>query len=80
MADETKIIQVNKGTTDQWANAVRPLKSGEFGYDITNKEVKVGDGATSFPNLKALVTGDNILVNLPFASDVDIAAGTATDK
>ena len=42
MADETRIIQVNTGTTAQWNNQVRALKIGEFGFDKDTKEVKIG--------------------------------------
>ena len=61
MADETRIIQVNTGTTAQWNNQVRPLAVGEFGYNNDTKELKIGDGTTSFANLKAFLTGDNAI-------------------
>ncbi|GHV45298.1 hypothetical protein FACS1894204_04060 [Synergistales bacterium] len=52
MADETKVIIVNKGSTTEWANQVRPLEAGEFGYNTDTKETKMGDGESDFPSLR----------------------------
>lgn len=57
MAKETKILQVKRGTTTDWASEVAPLRAGELGYDTTTKEMKCGDGATAFASLPALGTG-----------------------
>jgi len=65
MADETKIIQFNRGATQQWANQVRPQETGEPGYDITAKELKIGDGETSFADLPAFLNKDNALALIP---------------
>ncbi|GHS88602.1 hypothetical protein AGMMS49957_10390 [Synergistales bacterium] len=51
MADETKVIIVNKGSTTEWANQVRPLEQGEFGYDSDTKELKIGDGVKTWEQL-----------------------------
>jgi hypothetical protein len=64
MADETKIIRIACGTNAQWADEVRSRKSGELGYNITTKEIKIGDGETPFMELKALLTGDNAIAQL----------------
>ena len=40
---------------------MRPLAVGEFGYNNDTKELKIGDGTTSFANLKAFLTGDNAI-------------------
>lgn len=57
MAKETKILQVKRGTTTDWASEVAPLRAGELGYDTTTKEIKCGDGTTAFPSLPALGAG-----------------------
>jgi len=63
MADETKIIQVNQGTGAQWNSAVRPLKNGEFGFNTDTKELKIGDGASSFAALPAFLTEADVSVS-----------------
>ena len=55
MADENKIFTVNRGTATEWQNAVRVLEDGEFGWDRTNKKLKIGDGMTAFDDLKAFL-------------------------
>ena len=75
MADETRIIQINTGTTAQWNSQVRAMKIGEFGYNKETQEVKIGDGASSFANLKALLTGANALSQL--AAVINAANGLA---
>lgn len=58
MAKETKILQVKRGSTTDWASEVAPLKAGELGYDTTTKEMKCGDGTTAFSSLPALGAGE----------------------
>lgn len=50
-------IRVKRGTDTQWAARTIPLLSGEFGYDITNKIVKIGDGTTLWSSLPTIGTG-----------------------
>lgn len=57
MAKETKILQIKRGSTADWANEAAPLRSGELGYDTTTKEMRCGDGTTAFPSLPALGAG-----------------------
>ena len=39
-------IRVKRGTAAQWAARTTALFSGEFGYDTTNKILKIGDGTS----------------------------------
>lgn len=54
MADEIRVITVNQGTAQQWANQARPLEAGEFGYATDTKELKIGDGARPWAALPTL--------------------------
>lgn len=47
----TRKIQVRRGTASQWSTANPVLSSGEFGYDTTNKVLKIGDGSTAWASL-----------------------------
>lgn len=47
----TRKIQVRRGTASQWSTSNPVLSSGEFGYDTTNKVLKIGDGATAWASL-----------------------------
>ncbi len=60
MADETRIITVKRGVTDEWNAEIQPLDKGELGYDITSNKYKGGDGSTAFANLPAFVTEKDI--------------------
>jgi hypothetical protein len=60
-SNEIKIITVNTGTTEQWANQVRPLEAGEFGYNLDTGELKIGDGTTAFASLGSFING--VMVN-----------------
>jgi hypothetical protein len=53
-ADETRVIIVNKGTSAEWTAQVRPLESGELGFNTDTGELKIGDGVHSFNSLSAL--------------------------
>ena len=46
-----KKIQIRRGTATDWTNFNPVLSSGELGYDITNKNFKVGDGTTAWNSL-----------------------------
>ena len=50
-------LQFRRGTYAEWAAANPILASGEPGYDITNKILKVGDGATQFASLSGITGG-----------------------
>ena len=45
-------IQMRRDTATNWVGYV--LAEGEFGYDTTNKIVKIGDGETPWESLPTL--------------------------
>lgn len=67
-------IQIKRDISDNWNSNNPILKSGEFGYDITNNIVKIGDGVTTWKNLsccnyddfinKAKAYTDSVIENL----------------
>lgn len=44
-------VVVRKGSSTDWSTANPVLASGEPGYDLTNKILKIGDGSTSWNSL-----------------------------
>jgi hypothetical protein len=46
-----KKIQIRRGSAADWATHDPILSSGEIGYDVTNKNFKVGDGSTIWSEL-----------------------------
>lgn len=46
-----KKLQIRRGTATEWSTHDPVLSSGELGYDTTNKNFKVGDGATIWSEL-----------------------------
>jgi hypothetical protein len=46
-----KKIQIRRGTATDWTTFNPVLSSGELGYDVTNKNFKVGDGTTAWNSL-----------------------------
>ena len=51
------IIQIARGTSDQWAVSNRILKIGELGADMTLRRLKVGNNVDTWQNLK-WINGD----------------------
>jgi len=47
-------IRVRRGTATQWAARTTPLLTGEFGYDTTNKIIKIGDGTSLWSILQPI--------------------------
>lgn len=56
MATDYATIVVRRGNADAWENSQRPLASGEWGYDETSRQMKMGDGFSLWPELPAAVT------------------------
>jgi hypothetical protein len=56
------LITFRKGTASQWISANPILGSGEPGYDLTNKVLKIGDGVSSWSGLSPVGVGLNNLV------------------
>jgi len=48
-------IQVRRGTNTQWNTADPILNEGEFGYNLTNGQIKIGDGSTIWSELSYIV-------------------------
>lgn len=44
-------IQLRRDTTNNWQTANPILAQGEVGIDLTNKQFKIGDGATTWNDL-----------------------------
>ena len=55
-----RMIQ-RRDTAANWSSANPVLEAGEFGYDTTNKTIKIGDGSTRWNALTA-ITGSNVTV------------------
>jgi hypothetical protein len=73
-------IQVRRGTTTQWNNADPTLNEGEFGYNTTLGQVKIGDGSTIWSELDYLVSDaalDTSLGNYIEDSDKGAISGVA---
>jgi hypothetical protein len=71
MAD---IIQIRRGTTSQWTSANPILAVGEYGYDTTTKQQKVGDGTNRWNDLP--YTAPTLVHN---HSAAEITSGTIPD-
>lgn len=63
-----RMIQ-RRDTASNWSSANPVLEAGEFGYDTTNKVIKIGDGTTRWNALQAIT-----------AQNVTIGNGTITIK
>ena len=48
------LIKLRKGTSVDWNSANPVLASGEPGYDLTNKILKIGDGTSNWNNLTSI--------------------------
>ena len=58
MADKTLTgtIKQRQGTATEWESKNPTLAAGEFGYDTTNKQTKIGDGVTPWNDLDWFAT------------------------
>lgn len=50
----TVTIKVKQDTSTNWTSKNSVLESGEFGFDTTNKILKIGDGVTAWNALSAI--------------------------
>ena len=57
-------IQVRRGTNTQWNTADPILNEGEFGYNTTNGQIKIGDGSSIWSVLSYIIDGDSITTSL----------------
>lgn len=74
----TVTLKVRQDTAANWASKNSVLSAGEFGYDTTNKVLKIGDGTTAWANLVALKTeggGASIAIYAATAAESEKAVG-----
>jgi hypothetical protein len=57
-------IQVRRGTNAQWNTSNPVLDVGEFGFNTTTNQLKIGTGNTSWDNLDYLVTDTSLDTSL----------------
>lgn len=50
----TVTIKVRQDTASNWTSKNSVLAAGEFGFDTTNKILKIGDGTTAWGALTAI--------------------------
>ena len=80
MANKTLNVTLimRNDTAANWASKNSVLSAGEFGYDTTNKVLKIGDGTTAWANLVALKTeggGASIAIYAATAAESEKAVG-----
>lgn len=63
-----KRIQIRRDTAANWASVNPILAQGEMGYDLTSGVLKIGDGATAWNSLNALLDAEG-LVSIIIADD-----------
>jgi hypothetical protein len=56
-------IQIRKGTSTDWTSANPVLSSGEPGYDVTTKTLKIGDGSTAWSSLTSISLSASNITN-----------------
>jgi hypothetical protein len=57
-------IQVRRGTNTQWNTADPILNEGEFGYNTTNGQIKIGDGTSIWSELSYIVDASSLGTSL----------------
>ena len=57
-------IQVRRGSTSDWNNADPILNEGEFGYNTTLSQIKIGDGESAWSELDYLVSDGTLDTSL----------------
>ena len=57
-------IQVRRGTAAQWNTSNTVLDVGEFGFNTTTYQLKIGDGTTNWNTLEYLPTADSLDTSL----------------
>lgn len=82
---ETYLIRMiqRRDTEGNWSTANPILEAGEFGYNITNKKIKLGDGVTPWNTLPYFTNsnGDEVIVSWnDITGKPTIGNGTITIK
>jgi hypothetical protein len=57
-------IQVRRGTNTQWENTDPTLNEGEFGYNTTNGQIKIGNGDDVWTDLEYIVDAASLGTSL----------------
>ena len=57
-------IQVRRGTAAEWNTSNTVLDVGEFGFNTTTYQLKIGNGSTSWNNLDYIPTADSLNTSL----------------
>jgi hypothetical protein len=57
-------IQVRRGTGAAWTTSNPTLDIGEFGYNTTTAQLKIGDGTTAWNDLDYLITDAGLTTSL----------------
>lgn len=66
-------IQLRRDTADNWTTANPILAQGEVGIDLTNKLIKIGDGATAWNNLNDYAGDYNDILNKPQINNITLS-------
>ena len=69
-------MQIRRDTATNWETNNPVLSAGEFGYDSTNKKIKIGDGLTNWNNLNFL--GEQQMSNLIVKEKTVLIEGKGT--
>lgn len=67
-------FQFRRDTSSNWSSANPVLASGEVGYDLTTKGIKIGDGTTAWSSLSFLEAN----VSSGDKGDITVSSGTWT--
>lgn len=70
-------IQLRRDTANNWQTANPILAQGEVGIDLTNKLIKIGDGATAWNNLNDYAGDYNDIFNKPQINNI-VLSGNKT--
>lgn len=70
------IFQIRRGSSSEWNSANPVLASGEPGYDITNNIYKIGDGVSSWNNLRSVL---DINGNATISGILSVSSGNFTN-
>lgn len=66
-------IQLRRDTANNWTTANPILAQGEVGIDLTNKLIKIGDGATAWNNLNDYAGDYNDILNKPQINNITLS-------
>lgn len=63
MATKNATIQIKRGTSAKWNGSSYILAQGEFGFATDTKELKIGNGSSTWVNLEGYVLKDDVKNN-----------------